>query len=201
LDDTGTDPTYDRATLLLQSPRKIVKQTKSALVLSSAAIISAQRLLFSFVNTNLPSDLGAALPHYPEDSDTQRRAGGVGVQFDIEYVDSLIYNQAQALRSARNCWEVMREGYVSKIMQTFGTPKARGKAKQGALKSRSSGLGKDVSFEWRDGEDGSEQEIKVVGEDSWFFLEWLVALFEKDAEITENLGQGTFYPIYSSMNF
>jgi len=198
LDDTGTDPTYDRVTLLLQSPRKIIKQTKSALVLSSAAIISAQRLLFFFINTNSPSDLAAALPYYPEDS--QRRVGGASVHFDIEYVDSPIYNQAQALLSARSCWEVMREGYVKKTMQTFGTPKTRGKAKQGGLKARSSGLGKDVSFEWRDGEDGSEQEIKVVGGDSWFFLEWLVALFEKDAEMTENLGQGTSFLIYPSMN-
>ena len=89
---------------------------------------------------------------------------------------------------------------MSKTMQTFGTPKARGKAKQGGLKSRPSGSGKDASFEWRDGEDGNEQEIKVVGEDSWFFLECLVALFEKDAEMTEDLGQGTFSLIYSSTN-
>jgi len=89
----------------------------------------------------------------------------------------------------------MREGYVSKTMQTFGTQKARSKTKQGGLKSRSSVLAKDSSFEW--GEDGIEQEIKVVGEDSWFFLEWLVALFEKDAEMTERLGQSTFSIIYS----
>ena len=189
LDDTGTDPTYDRATLLLQSPRKIIKQTKSALVLSPAAIISAQRLLFSFINTISPSEFGAALPQYPEDN--QRKVGGAGAQFEIEYVDSPIYNQSQALRSARSCWEIMREGYVNKTMQAFGTPKARGKTKQGGLKSRSSGLAKDVSFEWG-AEDGIEQEIKVVGEDSWFFLEWLVALFEKDAEMTESLGQSMF---------
>ncbi|KIM45367.1 hypothetical protein M413DRAFT_442037 [Hebeloma cylindrosporum] len=192
LDDTGADPTYDRATLLLQSPRKIIKQTKSALVLSPTAIISAQRLLFSFISTNSPSEFGAALPQYPEDS--QRRVGCAGVQFEIEYVDSPIYNQAQALRSAKSCWEIMREGYVSKTMQTFGTPKARGKTKQGGLRSRSSGLAKDVSFEWG-GEDGIEQEIKVVGEDSWFFLEWLVALFEKDAEKTESLGQKKHSPL------
>jgi len=46
-------------------------------------------------------------------------------------------------------------------------------------------------WEWRR-EDGIEQEIKVVGEDSWFFLEWLVALFEKDAEMTESLGSPLF---------
>ena len=198
LDDSGADPTYDRATLLLQSPRKIIKQTKSALILSPTAIISAQRLLFSFINTNSPSEIAAALPHYPEDG--QRRVGDAGVRFEIEYVESPIYNQAQALRSARSCWEIMREGYVSKTMQTFGTQKARGKTKQGGLKSRSSVLAKDSSFEWGGG-DGIEQEIKVVGDDSWFFLEWLVALFEKDAEMTERLGQSAFSIIYSNMDF
>ena len=50
-------------------------------------------------------------------------------------------------------------------------------------------------WEWRR-EDGIEQEIKIAGEDFWF-LEWLVALFEKDAEMTESLGQSTFSVIYS----
>ncbi|KAJ3507354.1 hypothetical protein NLJ89_g6354 [Agrocybe chaxingu] len=39
------------------------------------------------------------------------------------------------------------------------------------------------------------QDIQVVGDDSWFVLEWLVALFEKDAEETEAQGQPRYSPL------
>lgn len=175
LDESGTDPVHDSAALLLQSPRKIVKQSKSALVLSPQTVLASQNLLFAFISTNSPQDIATALPSYP-DTEVRRQVsiGGEGAQFAFDYLDSPIYNQSAAIRNARSVWELLKEGYINRAMQVFGTPKVR---KGTSMRS----LGRDVSFNMN----MEMGETKVVGEDSWFLLEWLVALFEKDAEVTQ----------------
>lgn len=181
----GTEPAYDSTALLLQSPRKIVKQSKSALILSPNTIVAAQRLLFSFISTNSPSDIAAALPHYP-DNEIRRQVsteGETGARFGFDYFDSPIYNQSSAIMNSRSVWEILKAGYTRRAMQVFGTPKTRGKGKQ-SLKVRA--LGREPSFNTS----AEVEELDVVGDDSWFLLEWLVELFEKDAEIVQAQGLG-----------
>jgi hypothetical protein len=176
LDESGTDPVRDSAALLLQSPRKIVKQSKSALVLSPQTVLASQNLLFAFISTNSPQDIATALPSYP-DTEVRRQVsigGEGGAQFAFDYLDSPIYNQSAAIRNARSVWELLKEGYANRAMQIFGTPKVR---KGSSMRS----LGRDASFNMNT----EVGDTKVVGEDSWFLLEWLVALFEKDAEVTQ----------------
>ncbi|KAF8973000.1 hypothetical protein BDZ97DRAFT_1912601 [Flammula alnicola] len=195
LDDSATDPTYDRAALLLQSPRKIVKQAKAALVLSPQAILAAQRLLSSFISTNSPQDIAAALPHYPEtEGRRQVNTGGEdGAQLAFEFLDSPIYNQSASIRNARSVWEIIKEGYANRAMQMYGTPKGRSKGKQG-LKSRA--LARESSFGMSSSTGAVEgEEIKVVGEDSWFLLDWLVELFERDAEVVQGQGMQKHSPL------
>ncbi|KAF9484420.1 hypothetical protein BDN70DRAFT_917625 [Pholiota conissans] len=185
LDDAGTDP-VDPVALLLQSPRKIVKQSKSALILSPKAVLAAQNLLFAFISTNLPQDIAAALPHYP-DTEARRQVsigGDEGAQFAFDYLDSPIYNQSAAIRNARSVWELLKAGYVTRAMQVFGTPKVR----KGKASTRS--LGRDSSFNL-----STEVEIDVVGDDSWALLEWLVTLFEKDEEIARSQGLQKHSPL------
>lgn len=185
LDEPGTDPVYDPATLLLQSPRKIVKQSKSALVLSPDTIVASQRLLYAFISTNSPSDIATALPHYP-DNEIRRQVnveGEGGAHFGFDYLDSPVYNQAAAIRNSRSVWDILKEGYSNRAMQIFGTPKARSKGK--SLKGRS--LGRESSFNVKT----EIEELNVVGKDSWFLLEWLVALYEKDALLAQSEGLGT----------
>lgn len=142
--------------------------------------------MFSFISSNSPSEIAAALPHYP-DNEIRRQVSTedeTGPRFGFDYFDSPIYNQSTAIMSSRSVWEVLKAGYTTRAMQVFGTPKTRGKGKQ-SLKARA--LGREPSFN----ASTDIEELDVVGEESWFFLEWLVQLFEKDAEILQAQGVGT----------
>ena len=56
----------DPKTLLMQSPRKMIRHSKASLTLSASAVTAAQQLLMSFVAINSPKYIGTALPCYPE---------------------------------------------------------------------------------------------------------------------------------------
>jgi hypothetical protein len=157
------DEPFDRTALLLQSPRKIIKQTKAALILSPEAVLSARRLLMSFALTNAPEDLGAALPQY---SDTKNAP-----PMQFEYIDSPIFKQSEAIKSAKNCWEILKSGYRLRKLRMQG---------KGGKQTRS-------LFTSEPGD--NEQEILPVDEDSWFTLNWLLTLFEHDANLTEARGE------------
>lgn len=156
------DEPFDRTALLLQSPRKIIKQTKAALILSPEAVLSARRLLMSFALTNAPEDLGAALPQY---SDTKNAP-----PMQFEYIDSPIFKQSEAIKSAKNCWEILKSGYRLRKLRMQG---------KGGKQTR--------IFTSEPGD--KEQEILPVDEDSWFTLNWLLTLFEHDADLSEARGE------------
>lgn len=161
------DEPFDRSALLLQSPRKIIKQTKAALILSPEAVLSARRLLMSFALTNAPEDLGAALPQYPDTKNAPP------MQFD--HMDSLIFKQSEAIKSAKNCWEILKSGYRLRKLRMYAPPKGKGKQTRNLFTSEPSG------------DDG--REILPVDEDSWFTLNWLLTLFEHDADLMEARGE------------
>lgn len=160
------DPSFDPAKLIMQSPRKIVKQGKSALVLTPESVQASRRLLYAFLTTNGVSAFADALPAFPESRNAP--------EYECEYMDSPVFNQAVAIRKSRNMWEVLKAGYTKKTMKMFTTP-SKGRGKQ----PRSSAS--DRMEEWSSDE-------AAVGNDSWFLLEWLVTLFEKDAEATHKSG-------------
>ena len=164
------DEPFDRTALLLQSPRKIIKQTKAALILSPEAILSARRLLMSFVLTNAPEDLGAALPQY---SDTKN-----AVLMQFEHMDSPIFKQSEAIKSAKNCWEILKSGYRLRKLRMYASPKGKGKQTRNLFTSEPSVVA---------GDDG--QEILPVDDDSWSTLNWLLTLFEHDADLMEARGE------------
>ena len=166
------DEPLDRTALLTQSPRKIIKQTKSALILTPEAVLSARRLLMSFVLTNAPEDLGTALPQYPETKNAP--------PMEFEYMDSPIFKQSEAIKSARNCWEILKSGYRLRKLQMYAFPKGKGKGKQTRNLFTS-----EPSFVA--GDDG--QEILPVDDDAWSTLNWLLTLFEHDADLMEARGE------------
>ena len=157
------DEPFDRTALLLQSPRKIIKQTKATLILSPEAVLSARRLLMSFALTNAPEDLGAALPQY---SDTKNAP-----PMQFEYIDSPIFKQSEAIKSAKNCWEILKSGYRLRKLRMQG---------KGGKQTRN-------LFTSEPGDD--EQEILPVDDDSWFTLNWLLTLFEHDSDLMEARGE------------
>jgi hypothetical protein len=164
------DEPFDRTALLLQSPRKIIKQTKAALILSPEAVLSARRLLMSFALTNAPEDLGAALPQY---SDTKNAP-----PMQFEYMDSPIFKQSEAIKSARNCWEILKSGYRLRKLRMYASPKGKGKQTRNLFTSEPSVVA---------GDDG--QEILPVDNDSWSTLNWLLTLFEHDADLMVARGE------------
>ena len=157
------DEPFDRTALLLQSPRKIIKQTKAALILSPEAVLSARRLLMSFALTNAPEDIGAALPQY---SDTKNAP-----PMHFELIDSPIFKQSEAIKSAKNCWEILKSGYRLRKLRMQG---------KGGKQTRN-------LFTSEPGD--NEQEILSVDEDSWSTLNWLLTLFERDADLMEARGE------------
>ena len=171
------DEPFDRTALLLQSPRKIIKQTKAALILSPEAVLSARRLLMSFALTNAPEDLGAALPQY---SDTKNAP-----PMQFEYIDSPIFKQSEAIKSAKNCWEILKSGYRLRKLRMQG---------KGGKQTR--------IFTSEPGD--KEQEILPVDGDSWFAFDWLLTLFEHDADLTEARGECEpfflFIPFFMRLN-
>ena len=163
------DEPFDRTALLLQSPRKIIKQTKATLILSPEAVLSARRLLMSFVLTNAPGDLGVALPQYPDAKNAP--------PMQIEYMDSPIFKQSEAIKSAKNCWEILKSGYRLRKLQMYAPPKGKGKQTRNFMSEPS----------FVAGDDG--QEILPVDDDSWFTLDWLLTLFDHDADLMVAQGE------------
>ncbi|PPQ84602.1 hypothetical protein CVT25_015805 [Psilocybe cyanescens] len=163
--DDPTEPVVDHATLLLQSPRKMMKQSKSSVLLSPHAVVAAHRLLHAFIRTNGPAALADAIPYYPQSKHVQ--------PCEYDYIDSPIHTQAVALKNARSVWDVLQSDFIVKTYRaTHATQKARPK------QPRASALGKDASFtDW-----SAQEDIQVVGEHSWHTLDWFVALFEADAQ-------------------
>ncbi|CAA7261816.1 unnamed protein product [Cyclocybe aegerita] len=169
---------YDPATLLAQSPRKMIKQTKASIILSSAAVLAARRLLLAFLATNGAHAIGPALPFYPETKNE--------VPMEFEFGESPIFEQAAAIKtSTRSVWEILKSGYTSRAAQHFGLGSPKGKRRESTR----------VRFTAEPSFSDVRQDIQVVGDDSWFVLEWLVTLFEKDAEETEAQGQPRYSPL------
>lgn len=156
---------YDPKILVMSSPRKLVKQTKSRRVLSAVAVVAAQKLLSAFVRTNPPVSLAAALPFYPDVT--------LDTLFELELVDSVIFLQVKALRdNSKSCWDLVKTGALEQAKRAYPTSvKTKGRAQP----SRGT---HDYSTV-----DGAEsEEVKPVGDNSWFLLGWLLDLFEKDSD-------------------
>ena len=123
----------------------------------------------SFVLTNAPEDLAAALPQYCDTNNAP------AMQF--EHMDSPIFKQSEAIKSAKNCWEILKSGYRLRKLQMYASPKGKGK--------QTRNLFTEPSFVA--GEDG--QEILPVDDDSWPTFNWLLTLFEHDADLMEARGE------------
>ncbi|KAF9010495.1 hypothetical protein BDQ17DRAFT_1346323 [Cyathus striatus] len=143
----------DEKQKLLESPTKIVQQRPSYAP-SADAISAARRLLMSLVTTNSPQALGEALPHYS--------------QAPIPHVaTSLIGKQALCITRAKNCWDLISEGFITRTSQVYSSPKKRRETLHEELSS------------------GDEM---PVGENAWPIFEWLLCLFERDEQLTESCG-------------
>lgn len=146
---------------------------------SQQAIDAARTLLFSFAATNSPASLLRAFPSYPFNpgpSAIRGRIEGADVDFDGE--DSVIARVASSsVRSATSVWGMLTPDFVRwdiALAETEG--KGKGTKRQPT---------KPKQEFCEDKEDPSAP----VSENAWPVLEWLISLFERDAETTEREGK------------
>jgi len=146
---------------------------------SQLAIDAARTLLFSFAATNSPASLLRALPSYPLNPDPSAIRGRVeGVDVDFDGEDSVIARVASlSVKSATSVWSMLKPGFVR---WDIAVAEAEGKGKGG---KRQPAKSKQESYE--DEEDPTDP----VSEGAWSVLEWLISLFERDAEMTEKEGK------------
>jgi hypothetical protein len=146
---------------------------------SQPAIDAARALLFSFAATNSPASLLRAFPSYPFNPDPSTIRGRVeGADVDFDGEDSVIARVASlSVRSATSVWSMLKPGFVQwDIALAEVEGKGKGTKRQPAKPKQES---------YEDEEDASAP----VSEGAWPVLEWLVSLFERDAETTEKEGK------------
>lgn len=146
---------------------------------SQQAVETARALLFSFTGTNSPVSLLRAFPSYPFNPDSSAIRGRIeGADVDLDGEDSVIATVASlSVKSAANVWSMLKPGFVQwDLAVAEAEGKGKGKKRQPAKPKR---------------ESDEEEEVppSPVSEGAWPVLEWLISVFEKDAEMTEKEGK------------
>ena len=146
---------------------------------SQQAVDAARTLLFSFAATNSPVSLLRAFPSYPFNPDPSTIRGRVeGADVDFDGEDSVIARVAAlSIKSATSVWAMLKPGFVRwDIAVAEAEGKGKGTKRQPA---------KPKQEPYEDGEDLSAP----ISERAWPVLEWLISVFERDAEATEKGGK------------
>lgn len=156
------------------SPSKVARQQKYTTLPSPTATIAAQRLLSSFVSTNSPGALSQALPNCSTSGEAN------STWSDDEDEDSFIAREALAIKRAKNCWTILKEGFIQrKKLTTVATPRGKGKKR------------KDT---WEDDAGSNDCSLTpaVVSDVAWPVLEWLIRIFERDEISVQSSGLREF---------
>lgn len=145
---------------------------------SQRAVDAARTLLFSFAATNSPVSLLRAFPSYPFNPDPSATRGRVeGADVDLDGEDSVIASVASlSVKSAASVWSMLKPGFVR---WDIAVAEAEGRAKGS----------KRQSAKPKQGPDEDEDLSILVSGGAWPVLEWLISLFERDAEMTEKVGE------------
>lgn len=151
------------------SPSKLLlRQQKNTLLPTRAARDAAVKLLFAFAHTNTPGALFAALPKYTAPGD----GAANGIQEDT---DSFIARQSVRVRNAKDCWTILKEGFVQSAAEV-PTVKRKGSARTREV---------EQTF------DGNSEESGIpapVSEFAWPVLEWIICLLAKDEALIGRSG-------------
>ncbi|TFK44416.1 hypothetical protein BDQ12DRAFT_730480 [Crucibulum laeve] len=153
----------------LESPSKLSKQRPFSSI-PSMTVVASRRLLMSFITTNTPEALGRALPHYQDHIGSKPIA-------DDESTDSIIAKQAMCIKEAKNCWNILEEGFTLRTKQNISSPNAKGKKRRDII------AGGDLM-----NEDRFTGDHTVVGDDAWPILDWIITLFECDERLAQEQG-------------
>ncbi|EPQ57527.1 hypothetical protein GLOTRDRAFT_58955 [Gloeophyllum trabeum ATCC 11539] len=166
------------------SPSKIApaKQKKSALVPTLTASEAARQCLTSFAATNTPASILRALPSYPgPEEPVADEAHDIGDEDE----DSFISREATNIKQCKNCWAVLREGFIN---CSNNESSARDKSTRRRKSTWDGGSDKDSEIL-------DPEAPAMVGPQSWPVLDWLLDVFEKDERLTENSGNPRYSPL------
>lgn len=170
----STIPEDEEDTPLQASPSKIVKQHQHRMSLNPIppkAVANAQKLLMAYLNTNAPDALFRALP---------RRRSPLSLLHGHTEGDSTVAKRALCVLQAKDCWELLHSGFLSRQSVALSTPKAKTRYSERIGHSRTGAL------------DSETVPPMAVTERAWPLLEWLISLFERDEKLKNVDGaQGT----------
>ena len=165
-----------------ESPSKLSsRHAYSALLPSPTASELAKRTLRVLADVNSPASLLRALPAYPDPNDVD----DTHPDFDRELpsdVDSFVASEAIRLRNSKNCWNILKSGFIKSLANGSSTV-------PGSPRKRRRGNTTAADFS----PVMEEETSLVVGENAWPILDWLLVLFEKDESMTEASQQGSKY--------
>ncbi|KAF5326265.1 hypothetical protein D9611_000039 [Ephemerocybe angulata] len=156
-----------------ETPKKS-KLAKAATSIDAKDIVSARDLLTFLINTNSPEALGRALPSY---------ASQESIQEAEEHLDSPLAKQAACLKNAKHCWELLEENFVFRN-QVVVSPKGKSK------------LRRNHSIEEAIFSGSPSSGTAVVADEAWPFLEWLISLFEKNEDVSEQKDGLRYSPLF-----
>ncbi len=163
-----------------ESPSKLSsRHAYTALFPSPTASELAKRTLCVLADVNSPASLLRALPAYPDPNDSD----DAPPDFDPELpsdVDSFVASEAIRLRNCKNCWNILKFGFIQSLADGSSTVPGPRKRRRGNTTAA------DLS-------PVNEETSLVVGENAWPVLDWLLVLFEKDESMTEASRQGSKY--------
>lgn len=155
---------------------------KQVLIPTLSTSIAAQDLLIDFASTNSPEAMFRGLPTYPV-------PGSDPAPNDIEEEqDSFIARHSKCIKAARNCWEILREGFIQRQVEDFVVPR-KGRRRRKRLNDDGNGLDMSrLSFD-------SSNPV-VVGKHSWPVLQWFLAIFEREETLAKERDQRRFSSLW-----
>ena len=161
-----------------ESPSKLSsRHAYSTLLPSPASSELAKRTLRVLADVNSPASLLRALPAYLDPSDADHTP-----LFDPELPsdgDSFVASEAARFRNCKNCWNILKFGFIKSLADSSTLPASPQKRRRGNASAAEYSPADEEEFSL------------VVGENAWPVLDWLLLLFEKDESMTEASRQGS----------
>ncbi|KAI9509723.1 hypothetical protein F5148DRAFT_977872 [Russula earlei] len=164
-----------------ESPSKFSsRHAYSTLLPSPTSSQLAKRTLRVLADVNSPASLLRALPAYPDPTGADD-APPHYPELPSD-VDSFVASEAVRFRNCKNCWNILKSGFISSLVDTSSAVPAspRKRTRGNATATKRDHLDEEASS-------------LVVGENAWPVLDWLLVLFEKDELMTEASRQRTRY--------
>ena len=158
------------------SPTKILsKKHKSSLEPTQQASAAAYALLMTISSLNPPDALARALSNYLENPNEYLDARQAEE-------DSYIAQRADRLRSARCCWEILKEGFIESGDNNANPGPSRPRPRRGRRRTTEEEGDEDIPM----------AALSPISDRGWGILSWILALFEKNELAVEATEGGEF---------